>query len=324
MKNNTIEIFDLKIHPWTMRASIKYIDQNIINHNINMKQIVVNVAKLVYSQNDRKLRQAINNSDLVNIDGLPIVLVLRLFGYDVPERVAGIDLFMNLVDLSGRKDYRPYFLGATDEVVEKTVDVFTDQYPGLDVAGYRNGYFSKDQEENIAQEIKEEEINPNFPLINDINQFKVEVSQSVTNSRIISSLDSLKNKLDQINLKVTQFQTPVISCPVITLPEENNQEINSNNNTNQTANLNTNQKPTSANLNRSLVYQDDCDEEEKLKQSTQINVLTDKDYLIYFEVSKNLDEQITRLDNILKTELKGQEENLEYIDLRFGPRIYFK
>ncbi|MEA3499575.1 MAG: WecB/TagA/CpsF family glycosyltransferase [Candidatus Marinimicrobia bacterium] len=155
MKKYAIEVFNLKIHPWDMQTTLDFIETNIIKHKINMQHIVINVAKVVNAQKDEFLRNAINNSDLVNIDGLPVVWVLKILGYKIPERVTGVDLFQNLVEICAEKGYRPYFLGAEQKVVEKVVTILEEKYPNLQIAGFRNGYFNEVEEINIAQEIKE-------------------------------------------------------------------------------------------------------------------------------------------------------------------------
>jgi len=104
--------------------------------------VVVNVTKFVEMHKDSKLRGIINECELINVDGMPIVWASRLLGRPLPERVTGIDLFQNLVRLCAEKGYRPYFFEARDGLVKKVVENFVERYQTLDVAGYRNGYFS--------------------------------------------------------------------------------------------------------------------------------------------------------------------------------------
>ena len=151
---NEIHSFGLKFHPWSMNYTLDFIENNIVNNRHSLQHMVVNVAKLVNSQKDEQLRKAINNSNIVNIDGLPIAWVLRFFGFNIPERVAGIDLFQNLIKLSADKGYRPFFLGAKPEIVEELVEVFHRQYSDLEIAGYHHGYFTEDDKNDIATNIK--------------------------------------------------------------------------------------------------------------------------------------------------------------------------
>ena len=137
-----------------MRESLDHIEHNVVSRKSFMQHIVVNAAKIVHAQKDEELRKAINNSDLVNIDGKPVVWALKLLGHKVPEKVSGVDLFVELVRLAEEKGYRPYFLGAKKEVLEQMVKNLGRDYPELKIAGYRDGYFKKEDEQSVADDIK--------------------------------------------------------------------------------------------------------------------------------------------------------------------------
>jgi len=119
------------------------------------QHVVVNVAKIVEMRNDPYLREIVSSCDLINADGMPVVWASRLLGNPLPSRVAGVDLFQNLVKLCAEKEYRPFFFGAREWVVEKVVEKFKERHPGLDMAGYRNGYYSEEEEPEIAEMIRD-------------------------------------------------------------------------------------------------------------------------------------------------------------------------
>lgn len=119
------------------------------------QHVVVNVSKLVAMRRDYNLSKIVHACDIINVDGMPIVWASRLLGQPVPERVAGVDLFQNLISLCAEKGYRPFFYGAQEQVVRKVVDVFMTQHQNLDVAGYRNGYYSENEESEIAEMIRD-------------------------------------------------------------------------------------------------------------------------------------------------------------------------
>jgi len=135
-------------------------DQTIAQIELYVKEkeprqhVVVNVAKMVDMRNDPHLREIIASCDLINADGMPIVWTSRLLGNPLPCRVAGVDLFQELVRLCSGKGYRPFFFGAREWVVEKVVKEFKQRHPQLNVAGYRNGYYAEDEESGIAEMIR--------------------------------------------------------------------------------------------------------------------------------------------------------------------------
>lgn len=114
----------------------------------------VNVSKLVDMQGDAELRRCTEESDVVCADGMGIVWGCRLLGIPVKERVAGIDLMTEMVKVCAENGYRPYFLGATQTVVDDLVARLRMQFPDLQIAGWRNGYFSPAEEAGVVGDIK--------------------------------------------------------------------------------------------------------------------------------------------------------------------------
>lgn len=138
----------------TMEQTLDRIEQ-FVESRKPRQHVVVNVAKIVEMRNNPQLREIVSSCDLINADGMPIVWASRLLGNPLACRVAGVDLFQELVRLCAEKGYRPFFFGAREWVVEKVVEKFRAMYPHLGVAGYRNGYYSEAEEPEIAEMIRD-------------------------------------------------------------------------------------------------------------------------------------------------------------------------
>ncbi len=104
------------------------------------QHVVINVDKIVKASRDPALRQIINDCDLINADGMPVVWASRLLGKPLKERVTGVDLFEALMARAAEKGWRVFLLGAREEVVSGVAHLYPARYPGLPLAGYRNGY----------------------------------------------------------------------------------------------------------------------------------------------------------------------------------------
>ncbi|MCD2502305.1 WecB/TagA/CpsF family glycosyltransferase [Clostridium sp. NSJ-145] len=128
--------------------------QKYIESKECVQHVVINASKVNLMQENEELTKIINECPLINADGQSIVWGSKFLGNPLPERVAGIDIFTELVKVSAEKGYRPYFFGAKQEVVEEVVKIFKEKYPTLNVAGYRNGYFKEEESKNIAEEIR--------------------------------------------------------------------------------------------------------------------------------------------------------------------------
>ncbi|MGR5066509.1 WecB/TagA/CpsF family glycosyltransferase [Photobacterium sp. DNB22_13_2] len=117
------------------------------------QHVVVNVAKIVNSRKDIQLKESVESCDIINIDGMGVVWGARALGYEIPERVAGVDLFHNLIAMSAKNDLPVYLLGAKEEVVSEVKEKLSILYPNINVAGYHHGYFW-DNEEDVVKQIK--------------------------------------------------------------------------------------------------------------------------------------------------------------------------
>jgi N-acetylglucosaminyldiphosphoundecaprenol N-acetyl-beta-D-mannosaminyltransferase len=135
-----------------MASTITILDR-AIEQKKRIKHIVVNAAKLVYMQTNKELFNSVVSSDIINADGQGVVLAARFLGTPLPERVAGIDLMEELIELSNRRKYKIFFLGAKEFVVQKVVSKYVGKYSKDIVAGYRNGYFNQFEEEAVANQI---------------------------------------------------------------------------------------------------------------------------------------------------------------------------
>lgn len=148
-----VEFLNTYVDALTMSETLNQIEEYIVNKEC-VQHVVINAGKVNLMQEDEELTKLINDCPLINADGQSIVWGSKFLGNKLPERVAGIDIFTELVKLSSEKGYKPYFLGATEEVVKKVVDKFQNMYPNLEVAGYRNGYFDIEESSIIAENIQ--------------------------------------------------------------------------------------------------------------------------------------------------------------------------
>jgi N-acetylglucosaminyldiphosphoundecaprenol N-acetyl-beta-D-mannosaminyltransferase len=106
-----------------------------------LQHMSVNVAKLVSLNDDPTLRDAVAACRLITADGQGVVWAAGLLGKPLPERVAGIDLMHRMLTLAAERGYRPFILGAREEVLEQAVARLRQRHPDLDLAGWENGYF---------------------------------------------------------------------------------------------------------------------------------------------------------------------------------------
>lgn len=116
--------------------------------------VSLNVAKLVSAETDRDLSSDLHAADIVGIDGMGIAMAMKALGYGYAPRLAGADLFIDLMELCAREGFRPFLLGAKSEVLEEAMTRLKDRFPGLSFAGSHHGYFDG-RDAEIAALIRE-------------------------------------------------------------------------------------------------------------------------------------------------------------------------
>jgi len=86
-------------------------------------------------------------------DGIGIKLACRLLGISMKANVNGTDLFPLLCERSVREGLSLYLLGAKPGVAETVALNMQARFPGLAIAGSRDGYFEPAQTESLIESI---------------------------------------------------------------------------------------------------------------------------------------------------------------------------
>lgn len=106
------------------------------------------------AQQDAELKEILSRADLAVADGAGVVWAARLLGRPVPERVAGVDMLLRLLDLSARRGYRVFFLGTRPDVLARAVEFARRSYPGLVIVGSHHGYFRSEEEAAVIEAVR--------------------------------------------------------------------------------------------------------------------------------------------------------------------------
>ena len=84
---------------------------------------------------DPHLHRIVAGSSLVFPDGMPLVWASGLLGCPLAERVTGVDLVPRLAELSARKGYKIFLLGAKPGVADRASRLLERNYPGVQIVG---------------------------------------------------------------------------------------------------------------------------------------------------------------------------------------------
>lgn len=177
-----MSVLGTPVHNLTMEETINLVDNAIANKQ-HIHHSVVNAGKIVAMHENPELRESVVNADLINADGQAVVWASKIMGQPLKERVAGIDLMDKVVKLAYQRDYTIFFFGAKEEILQSVICKYSQQYSPSIIAGHRNGYFEKEEEREIVQQIANSKANILF----------VAISSPVKENLLYQNRDILKN-----------------------------------------------------------------------------------------------------------------------------------
>ena len=118
----------------TMHEAVELIEKQIEERGFH-QVATANVDFLIHALKDKSLQNVLCSCDLVVPDGMPIVWASRLMGAKLKERIAGVDLIPHLAELSCRRGYGMYLLGASEESSSRAAEMLKRRFPGLRIVG---------------------------------------------------------------------------------------------------------------------------------------------------------------------------------------------
>ena len=115
---------------------------------------------IMEAQGDREMMHILKKADLVVADGIGVVLASKILRVPtLPERVGGFDLMQTVLNKIKDKDIRVYFLGSKPGVAAEAAKNMKKKYPGIQIVGESDGYFTQEDEAGLINTIKDLKVN---------------------------------------------------------------------------------------------------------------------------------------------------------------------
>ncbi|NJB37083.1 WecB/TagA/CpsF family glycosyltransferase [Croceivirga sp. JEA036] len=111
--------------------------------------IALNAEKLNKSN---KALDEIINSNIGYPDGIGAVWALKRKGINA-IKIAGAEFWLKIIE-KYQKEKSFYFIGATDEVILKTISKLRIDYPSINIMGYRNGFLKEVDIQHLINDFK--------------------------------------------------------------------------------------------------------------------------------------------------------------------------
>lgn len=101
-----------------------------------------NVDHVVKAESNDAFRRAYDDVSLSFADGMPLIWAAPLLGSRLPERVAGSDLLMPVLEMAARRHFRVYLLGGAPGVAPTVAEMLTEI--GITVVGWDDAFIERD------------------------------------------------------------------------------------------------------------------------------------------------------------------------------------
>jgi N-acetylglucosaminyldiphosphoundecaprenol N-acetyl-beta-D-mannosaminyltransferase len=157
------EAFGFRVHPGTIDDYLDFTASAVaerrkiclFDHNLHSLYLYFRDSEL----------QRLYDQAVVMIDGMPLVLLLRLAGYPVQRchRITWVDYIWPLLTRAERCGWRVFYLGSSQDTHARALDAVRNRLPRLAIAGH-HGYF--DAAPDSAD---------NARIIRTINEFKADL-----------------------------------------------------------------------------------------------------------------------------------------------------
>ncbi len=145
-------ILGLRVNRVSMEGALEVIER-FIAEGMPRHVVTADASMAIIARGDQALHSIVERADLVTPDGAGILWASKLLGFPLQHKVSGVDIVARLCPLSAEHGYRLYFLGAGPGVAEAAAEKLRAAYPGAQIVGVHDGFFTREQEPALVAEI---------------------------------------------------------------------------------------------------------------------------------------------------------------------------
>lgn len=138
MKNNVVAVNGVNIHPFqSFNDLLEYVSgkKGIL--------VAINAEKILHATDQTR---NIINRNIGYCDGIGAVMALKKHGYKDVAKIPGCELWLKIIASTYKEGKTFYLVGSKQEVIEATVSKLKEEFPGINIVNYRNGYINSDEE----------------------------------------------------------------------------------------------------------------------------------------------------------------------------------
>lgn len=115
--------------------------------------VTLGTEMVVFAQREQRYRSVVNGCALSLCDTVGLLAAARSRGVSLRDRVTGVELLEHLCARAAKEGISIFLFGGGPGIADRAAEELQRRYPGLRVAGTRNGYFAEEESAQIAQQI---------------------------------------------------------------------------------------------------------------------------------------------------------------------------
>ena len=161
---DTIKILGVEIDNITLDEAGEITKKLIKESNKSCTLIVApNTEFVMTAQKDKEFFDILKTAKLATPDSVGITLGAKMQGKKLKERIPGQAYFRKIIELSDKENLSVYLIGGMPGIVEKTKENLLKIYPNANIVGIHNGFFDKQEEDRMIEEINK--LQPNMLFV---------------------------------------------------------------------------------------------------------------------------------------------------------------
>ena len=131
--------FDL-LYKDSFNSFIKTIKNNLLKQKKTFI-VTANPETFIFSEKDKELESIVLDKEVTIVpDGIGIVKAAKIIDKPVKERITGIDIANELLDIANENSLSLYLFGAAKEVISAMEKVIGKKYSNIKLLGTSDGY----------------------------------------------------------------------------------------------------------------------------------------------------------------------------------------
>ncbi len=131
------------------------ITKKLIENSNKRCEIVVapNTEFIMMAQKDEEFYNILNEASLATPDSVGVIIAGKIQKKPFKQRIPGQAYFRKILEVGEKEGWTFYFLGGKGDVPKLASENVKKIYPNVNIVGYHEGYFDKDSESKVIDEI---------------------------------------------------------------------------------------------------------------------------------------------------------------------------